>query len=565
MSKKRRRWPAIVALSLILLVMLTALVGFLAAPTLVRHYITSHYPGVSVGGIDIRWGEQRLILRNVKVERPNLHASLILVEVDRQKNVQVDGGTVDLTLGESSDKPSESGMSVVASNLVVTLHYHEAVAELQGTRINKDEVCFDYGTVSHPKGRLEVNDACVKRDKSFAKAHSIEVPITLPFAIPDIDPEQKVTIEDVEVEPEKKLVRFGKASTSWMSIYGPASVGQTNDRVFLKTPKIEVTHAWLAPHPVSFEDVDIEAPAGILKKEPGTIDVTLGAAHVRLDPTNKAVSGDEPCNTWFDVFPKPLPEAMQKMQTHFTGNLDFEIRVKPTPKIELHSTCRFDCSMPPISEILNKPKFTYSVYNSKNEIIERETGPMTTGWVGFGSLPPHVTKAFVLLEDPGFPEHRGVIAQALENSLKINIASGTFTRGGSTITMQLARNLWLNRYKSLGRKAEEALIAYALESCLPKEKILEMYVNVIEFGPDVYGIGPAAAHYFHKDASDLTPEEAFYLASILPSPRKALPPKQGGLARAKGIMKALANSGYLSDYLIEDDKPSDTTGWDLAP
>lgn len=563
MQTKRRRWPAIVGLVLVSL----GVAAYLAAPGLVRRYITSHYPGVTVGSVEIHWFARKVTLRNVTVDRPNLHAELPLVEADREKNVEVVGGTVSVTLGEATEKTEETtkGAKIKATGLVIKARYRDSSVELHDARVDDVEVCFDSGTVDHPKAHVEITDACVKRDKSFARASYVEIPVKLPIDIPHIERDQKIEIHGLEVEPEKKLVRFERVLVdTWLAVQGPASAGSADDKVFLKAPKVEVNHPWLAPDPVTFEGVEVSAPAGLLKGELGTIELTLGKAHVRLDPTDKAVAGVESCNTWFDVFPKPLPEAMQAAMGRFTGELGFEVRVKPTPKFDLKSTCKFDCKAAPISEILGKPKFSYLVYDAKGETRQREVGPMAPDWTPLRSLSADTTRAFVLLEDPGFPTHRGVIAQALENSLKINVESGEFTRGGSTITMQLARNLWLRRYKSLGRKAEEALLAYALESCLTKEQILELYINVIEFGPDLYGIGPAAAHYFHKEPWTLLPEEAFYLASILPNPKKALPPKKGGLVKAKGIMKALARSGFISEYLVDDGAPMNTSGWETA-
>lgn len=560
MRSKRRRWPAVLGLLLLGLV----LGGYLAAPSLVRRYIAGHYQGVSVGAVEVHWLERRVTLLDVSVERSNLRASLPVVEVDRDKNVVITGGDVTLTMGEgqgdhSGDPPA--GASITAEKLTVTVHYREMTAVLSGTRVNPNEVCFESATIQHPKVTATLLDGCVKRDKSLIKVTSVEIPLKLPFDIPDIEPNQAVEIHELEIEPEKKTARFVLAmSDDWFAIHGPATVRLADDKVFFDAPVIEVSHPWLAPYPVIFHQVGVEAPRDLK----GPIEVTLGKAKVHLDLTDRALGGEGKCSEWLDVFPTPTPVAMTRMEEHFTGEMSFEVRLKPAPKVTLKTTCRYDCKAAPISEILNQAKFTYEVYNAENKMVEREAGPTVEGWASLNNMPLHVPKAFVLLEDPGFPTHHGVLPGALENSLKINVEKGGFAKGGSTITMQLAKNLWLHRTKSIGRKAEEAMLTFALESCLSKEQILELYLNVIEFGPNLYGIGPAARHYFKKDASNLTPDEAFYLASILPAPRKALPPKQGGLARARRIMKGLATSGFISEYMLTDEAPApgSPSGWD---
>jgi membrane peptidoglycan carboxypeptidase len=99
------------------------------------------------------------------------------------------------------------------------------------------------------------------------------------------------------------------------------------------------------------------------------------------------------------------------------------------------------------------------------------------------------------------------------------LKAGRFVRGGSTVTMQLAKNLYLHREKTLSRKLQEAVLTMLLEQSLTKEQILELYLNVIEFAPGLYGIGPAAAHYFHSTPRELSLGQALYLVTLLPNPK----------------------------------------------
>lgn len=141
-------------------------------------------------------------------------------------------------------------------------------------------------------------------------------------------------------------------------------------------------------------------------------------------------------------------------------------------------------------------------------------------WVPLSRISPHLRQAVVTAEDAAFFTHEGFDWEGIKNAAKYNLEAGELKRGGSTITQQLAKNLYLSSDRSLFRKAREALITRALEHQLTKERILELYLNVAEWGEGVYGAEAAARHHFKKSAQDLTADEAAWLAAILPSPRR---------------------------------------------
>jgi monofunctional biosynthetic peptidoglycan transglycosylase len=135
-------------------------------------------------------------------------------------------------------------------------------------------------------------------------------------------------------------------------------------------------------------------------------------------------------------------------------------------------------------------------------------------------ISPTVKMAVIASEDSGFYSHHGIDWFELKQSAEKNWTQGHFVRGGSTLTQQLAKNLYLGPEKSLLRKGREALIALQIEKILSKDEILEKYLNVVEFGPDVYGIRQAASYYFAKSPKQLTVAEGAFLAFLLPSPKK---------------------------------------------
>ena len=144
-------------------------------------------------------------------------------------------------------------------------------------------------------------------------------------------------------------------------------------------------------------------------------------------------------------------------------------------------------------------------------------------WVGLSSVSRHAIDAVLLSEDASFYLHEGVDTKELENALEDAVRKGKLGRGASTITQQLAKNLWLSTDRSLLRKGKELILAHRLETALPKNRILTIYMNVVEWGNGVYGIEAGAREHFGVAASELTAAQGAILASMLPAPRKRSP------------------------------------------
>ncbi len=140
-------------------------------------------------------------------------------------------------------------------------------------------------------------------------------------------------------------------------------------------------------------------------------------------------------------------------------------------------------------------------------------------WVGYDQISPNLKRAVLVAEDISFFSHGGFELSEIKTAAR-DALSGGRTRGASTITQQLAKNLWLSPSRNPLRKFKEALLAYQLERNLTKKRILEVYLNVVEFGPGVYGAEAAARHYFGKAAANLSNEESAMLAAGLPRPAR---------------------------------------------
>jgi hypothetical protein len=147
-------------------------------------------------------------------------------------------------------------------------------------------------------------------------------------------------------------------------------------------------------------------------------------------------------------------------------------------------------------------------------------GPSNDEFVPLDQISPYLIKSIMSTEDSAFYQHHGFITSEFRTALINNLKAGKFVQGASSITMQMVKNVLLYREKTLARKLQELFLTWHVENTLDKDRILEIYLNVIEYGPGLYGIGPAAYHFFGKKPKDLNPSEAAFFSTILPSPKE---------------------------------------------
>jgi len=182
-------------------------------------------------------------------------------------------------------------------------------------------------------------------------------------------------------------------------------------------------------------------------------------------------------------------------------------------------------------------------------------GPKNPHWTPLEAFPAELKWAVIVAEDANFYEHEGIDVAALREAIKHDLKHKRLERGASTITQQLAKNLFLSRDKTLRRKLRELVLARRMEQELSKGRILELYLNVVELGPLVYGAGQGARHHFGKPASALTPAESVFLAAMLPGPRVAFNPETRApkvRQRAARILTILGRRHLLTEEAIVD-------------
>ncbi|MDP8223553.1 MAG: biosynthetic peptidoglycan transglycosylase [Candidatus Lernaella stagnicola] len=177
-------------------------------------------------------------------------------------------------------------------------------------------------------------------------------------------------------------------------------------------------------------------------------------------------------------------------------------------------------SVPPPVDVrrVKRPDFRHVIVRKgvfKREII---VGPSNPGFVPYAATGHYLRGAVLTCEDGSFFRHNGFMLRHINDSLRRNLRDKRFSRGASTVSMQLVKNLFLSHDKTVSRKLQEAMLTWWIEKEVDKQRLLEVYLNIIEWGPDIYGVGPASRHYFHRHPSKLLPIQAAWMASIISNP-----------------------------------------------
>ncbi len=208
-------------------------------------------------------------------------------------------------------------------------------------------------------------------------------------------------------------------------------------------------------------------------------------------------------------------------------------------------------SLPPVEPLKKRScNMTIPVKDWQGNYHPFVVGPKNPYWTGGKSIPAEMKWSVILAEDASFYKHEGIDVKAIKKAIQYDLEKQSMARGASTITQQTAKNLFLSREKSISRKVREVILAKRMERELTKGRILELYLNVVELGPMVYGIGHGARYYFGKPASLLTPRESTFLAAMLPGPRVAYNPYRDMdkvMKRSDLILKLLRKRGVLSE------------------
>jgi len=211
---------------------------------------------------------------------------------------------------------------------------------------------------------------------------------------------------------------------------------------------------------------------------------------------------------------------------------------------------------------INPKKTAFMEYREKEWASKGRKRKIQQRWVPLSQVSPYVVKAVIIAEDDKFWSHEGFDFKAMKKALEKDIKKKKFHAGGSTISQQLAKNLYLSPSKNPIRKIKEAILTWRIERALSKKRIIELYLNVAEWGEGVFGIEMAARHHYGKSAAALTAAEAAKLATVLPNPRRYDPTGPGRYvaSRSDRIYDIMVRRGIVIEEYEEVMQEPDEMG-----
>jgi len=369
-----------------------------------------------------------------------------------------------------------------------------------------------------------------------------------------------------------------------------------------------INHAKIAANDIVVKNAKIDAdvligPNFVALDSTSTVHLKDAAIHPFLKYTLspykiyevKLHADEQDAQSVLNAFPQGLFESLEGLQVKGKIKYDLNFYLDSSEPDSL----KFNSTLTPYNFKIVKwgktdlqkinSTFIYTPYEYGKPMRDITIGPSNPNFTPLSQISSNFKNALLTSEDPSFFTHRGFVEESIRKSFVINFKEKKFVRGGSTISMQLVKNVFLSRQKTLARKAEEILIVWMIENnrLISKQRMLEVYFNIIEMGKNIYGIGEASRQYFGKSPAELSVGEGIFLANIVPRPKIAmfkfrgdgglkdymLPyfKYMGRIMSRRGLTPA-DTSGYgfynvrlregLRQYLLPDSATADTTGFD---
>jgi hypothetical protein len=397
------------------------------------------------------------------------------------------------------------------------------------------------------KGTLKVDLSVMPseaRADGSVRLRRISLALIAPFA-------PQLPLHNVEVGTLSAELELAAGSSDQVSIEGS-----------LRLRKLALASERIAPEPVENINIDV-AGKGVWRPVDRLLHIEHG--QVRMNKTQVLIEGElertsehyrvdvtaklppTGCNDVVGAIPEDVLGSLAAFE--WSGNwsalshvsLDSRELEATELSIRVRNLCQFERTPNWVRVERFQEPFHHRAVEPDETVFEMRTGPGTARWVAFAEISPFVPAAVISHEDGGFYDHGGFAPWAIRDALVRNLQEGRYVVGASTISMQLAKNLYLQREKTIARKVQEVILTWWLENALNKDEILELYLNVIEYGPSVYGLRHAAVYYFGREPIELSPAEAAFLACMLPSPKNYhVSYKRGALTRSmKSRMRRL--------------------------
>lgn len=457
----------------------------------------------------------------------------------------------------------------------------------------EDRVAFTIGSgpflLTRAPTRFEVR---FSSDTRGAATTSLSARVLLPTDGGDLS----ATLEGGPVSLSLLGIQEGAAGlvdVSKATLTGTAHLTLAGDRTALTfdaelgTRGLSLSQPRLASDVVRDIDLDVRARGAMTDTGEVRLDdfaATLGALHVagsgtfeqKADHVAASVRFELPsaaCQSLLDSVPTALLPVLQgtRMAGTFGARGRFAFDTRTLDDLELDYDIQDQCRIAEVPVTLARQRFkqafAHRIYLPDGSTVDQTTGPGTPSWTSIGQISPYMQVAVLTTEDGGFLHHRGFNRPSIRSSIVANLKARRFVRGASTITMQLAKNLFLSRDKTLARKLEEVVLTEYLEQTFSKDELMELYLNVIEFGPAVYGITNASEYYFGRSPGDLNLAESLFLSSLLPSPirygaMRDLPQLPEGWTRMlHSMMQMEEKRGLITDAELAEGQSESIVFW----
>ncbi len=340
-------------------------------------------------------------------------------------------------------------------------------------------------------------------------------------------------IEETSIGAELKIVSDGEkvsvngaVEVDKLSLFHPRLAGETIEKVSL-SGELEASY--------SLATSELQLPSAVLRS--GGVEYQLDGMF-RLGATTffdevhfRLKVPPVRCQTVLDSMPAALIPKLQgfELSGKFDTDLEVHVRWDDLENSLLKGAvgirkCKVVKPAKGMSARKIKSQFRHRIivgFDDDEPIYRRMTvGPSNSNYVSFQSVSPYLINSLLTTEDSSFFRHRGFIVSEFRTAMIKNLEAGYFRYGASSITMQLAKNVYLDRAKTVSRKLQELFMTWYIETQVKKERLIEVYINAIEYGPKLYGIGHAASRYFGKSAADLNPNESAFISTILPAPAR---------------------------------------------
>ena len=444
----------------------------------------------------------------------------------RGKTVLASAARVTTTLDRDEVFPLELRVEGLATSIIEEVPVQDVVGTVKIQDPETNILVFDL-TGETDTGQGWSFDGSIDRGAEVAEGHLIASdirPSQLPVTGLPIDPEEGLMSVDLQVTRDgDRLMAQGQATLWDLHIVHPRLA---RDAVVFGGEVVLSARADLSTQEVVLEDFTLQPRVG---EHLSSLEVGVkGRLLYTEDPDTREYEvemrmGAQPCQKVLDAVPVALVPGLREFELSGDTTLDLRAVVKMGDPDATVLEGGLDMSRCKIRKVphavaMLKGPFRHIVRMKSGQVAQVSLMNGHPRYVSFDEMNPAVAGAVVSTEDGSFWRHKGYRAKAFLESLRRNVELGAIRRGGSTLTMQTVKNVLLTHERTLSRKLQELFLTWVIEKRLSKQRILEIHLNVVEFGPGIYGIAHASDHYFGKSAADVTSLEAAFMATLLPRP-----------------------------------------------